>query len=119
VTVPRLHPADLERLADLVVERLADRLAPGPATGELVDAKHLAAMLGTTPAYVYEHSAKLGAIRLGDGPRARLRFDVERAREAMASGTPATPEPLPHRSRRPTSTTAGGARLLPINRARA
>jgi phage tail tape-measure protein len=112
VSVARMHPDDLRDLADLVADRLA-RLAPGPVAG-VVDAKQLAAMLGVTPGFVYEHSAELGAMRLGDGPRARLRFDVQRAREAMTMRAPATPEPPRRRSRRPPSATSSSAPLLPI-----
>jgi hypothetical protein len=33
--------------------------------------------------YVYARAADLGAMRLGDGPKARLRFDLRSARSAM------------------------------------
>jgi hypothetical protein len=56
---------------------------------ELVDAGELARALGVEREWVYEHSDQLGAIRLGDGPRPRLRFEVGRAvasfRELSAS----------------------------------
>ena len=59
-------------------------------TPPLVDAATLAGMLGVSRAYVYEHSGDLGALRLGDGPRARLRFDPDRARAGLV-GTPSPP----------------------------
>jgi hypothetical protein len=59
-----------QRVLELVVERQAR---------ELVDAGELARALGVQREWVYEHSDQLGAIRLGDGPRPRLRFDVGRA----------------------------------------
>ena len=37
----------------------------------------VARRFGVTCSYVYSHAERLGAIRLGDGPRARLRFDPE------------------------------------------
>lgn len=80
-----------ERLADKVAERLLSHLLPlldaavpsTPADG-LVDAQTLAGVLGVSRQFVYEHRAELGVIVLGDGPRPRLRFDVETAKTAMA-----------------------------------
>lgn len=88
---------------DVVVEALAERLTPvieagfatlayrlaaepAPAADprrELVDAATLAVKLGVSRPYVYEHADRLGVLRLGDGTKARLRFDVETARAAM------------------------------------
>lgn len=50
----------------------------------LVDAAALAAELGTSRDWVYEHADELGALRLGNGPKARLRFDPIVARAALA-----------------------------------
>ena len=72
-----LTPEAIERIAQRVAELLHrhDRSAhPG-----LVDAGALARQLGVTRSWVYEHARELGAIRIGSGPRARLRFDLERA----------------------------------------
>jgi hypothetical protein len=44
-----------------------------------VDAGELARVLGVDREWVYDHGDQLGAIRLGDGPRPRLRFEVGRA----------------------------------------
>jgi hypothetical protein len=56
------------------------------ATGRvpLVDAATLAAELGCSVKWVYEHSELLAPVRLGSGPRARLRFDPLVAREALS-----------------------------------
>jgi hypothetical protein len=32
---------------------------------------------------VYAHAAELGAMRLGSGRKARMRFDLDRARQAL------------------------------------
>lgn len=64
-----LADAQLERLADLIADRIAAR-----RVGELVDAAELARRLGKSRDFVYEHHQRLGAIRLGDGPRPRLAF---------------------------------------------
>jgi hypothetical protein len=51
----------------------------------LVDAATIAELIGTTRDWVYQNADRLGAIRLGDGPRARLRFDPERVERALGS----------------------------------
>jgi hypothetical protein len=110
VSVERLHPADLERLAELIADRLAGRQLPAESS-RLVDAATLADLLGVTRATIYERADDLGAIRLGDGPRARLRFDAEQARAALSKqpdSPPApAPAPAPRRSSRARQSTAG------------
>jgi excisionase family DNA binding protein len=41
----------------------------------LLTPAELAEYLSVERSYVYEHASELGAIRLGTGPKARLRFD--------------------------------------------
>jgi len=103
------------------------------ASEPLVDAAGLAAVLGVSRDYVYAHAGELGAIRLGTGPRPRMRFDPARALDVLAarsrsessqpSERPAhgAPEPLRRRrarpgarDRAPGARTAAGAPLLPI-----
>lgn len=88
---PRLHPADIDALAELVAERVAERLLSADPTGalgvrtaarvaepeKLLTAREVAERYGVTPEWVRENAARLGVIRLGDGPRPRLRFDPE------------------------------------------
>lgn len=80
---------------------------------QLVDAATLADRLGFTRDYVYRHAAELGALRFGDGPRARLRFDLEHVLTILSS-TPAStaaraqPRPTPRRR------TAGTVPLLEV-----
>jgi hypothetical protein len=91
----RLADDQLERLADLVAERLRGQ----PSSGQLVSAAAIARELGVTRQWVYEHRDQLGAVRLG-AKGARLRFDPERARQALdVPPTPAKP-PAPRRKRR-------------------
>jgi hypothetical protein len=80
---------------DAVAEHLAElaRSAPAPAVG-LIDARELAELLGVARDWVYANADRLGGVRLGDGPRARLRFDADRAREALAARSGGVP-PLP------------------------
>ncbi|MGH2882737.1 MAG: hypothetical protein ACRDPA_08605 [Solirubrobacteraceae bacterium] len=77
----------LDALADRLADRLATRLASASRatqkTFALVDARGLAAELGVSVDYVYRHQAELGAMPLGDSPKARLKFDLDRARQAL------------------------------------
>lgn len=78
--------AELTRLADLVADRLADRLLPVLAerdTGGLVDAAELARILGVSRSVVYANRERFGVVRVGTGSRPRLRFDPDRARAAL------------------------------------
>ena len=81
----RLLAFDVGEL-EAVAQRLAELVAYAPRTVGLVDAQDLAEQLGVDRDWVYANAERLGAIRLGTGPRARLRFDVEQAREALAAG---------------------------------
>lgn len=54
----------------------------------LVDAATVADKLGVSRDYVHDRAAELGAIRLGSGPKARLRFDLERVLAAVAVDRP-------------------------------
>jgi hypothetical protein len=113
-----VSPQELDALAEAVatrvVERLRDEAAP-PSEPGLVDAATLARAVGVSTSHVYSRSSELGARRLGNGPKARLRFDLERAVEAHAScaagsAAPATPQAAKRRPRRAASSGA----LLPI-----
>ena len=86
-----LDDEQLERLADLVAARLQ---APARAehAASLVSAAELALRLSVSRQTVYQHAAELGGQRVGTGPRARWRFDVEEAREAMHCLTSRQPE---------------------------
>ena len=72
------------------VEAIAARVAEllqGQADSAcgFVDARELARILGISRSTVYERASELGAIRLGHGARARLRFDVAEATAALRS----------------------------------
>jgi hypothetical protein len=77
-----LSAEDVEAVARRTAELLRGDL---PSTFALVDARDLAASLGVNVSFVYSHASELGAIRLGTGRKARIRFDVEKAREALAA----------------------------------
>jgi integrase len=71
-----LHPGFVETVARRVLQ-LAATLddAPQRQAEDLLTVAQVAARLRVNPRWVYAHQAELGAIRLGPGPKARLRFD--------------------------------------------
>ena len=81
----------------------------------LVTAAVIAARFGVTRSHVYENPDFYGAIRLGDGPRPRLRYDLDAVLERITchAGREPSPmvEPAPPRRRRRMGTTVN---LLPV-----
>jgi hypothetical protein len=90
----------VERVADLLADRVVERLAPylgaggTPPPEGLVDASEVARMAGRTRRWVYEHAGILGAVPLGSGERPRLGFHPTRVREYLNRNV-ANPEPRP------------------------
>ena len=108
----------VDRVADLVADRVVERLVPylgiGGAPSEgLVDASEVARMAGRTRRWVYEHAGVLGAVPLGGGERPRLGFHPARVRDYLSRDV-GKPEPRPapqyatprQRKTRPLSPTA-------------
>jgi len=122
----RLHPADLDRLADLVADRVADALAERQAhavvaePAPLLTAAQVAERFGVSPEWARDHADDLGAIRLGGGPRGRLRFDPDTVAEALAARPGSERSPAPDRplggrkTMRARPVDADGCPLLPI-----
>ena len=69
----------MEAIARKVVEIVDAR----STTFGFVDARELAEELGVSIDYVYAHATELGAMRLGSGPTAAIRFDLDPARQAL------------------------------------
>jgi len=87
----------VDRVADLVADRVVERLVPylgaGGAPSEgLVDASEVARMAGRTRRWVYEHAGVLGAVPLGSGERPRLGFHPARVRDYLGRDV-GKPEP--------------------------
>ena len=125
----RIAAEDLEqlavRVAELVLERMGDAPAPG-GSPQLVDAAEIARRFGLSAATVREHADRLGVIRVGDGPKPRMRFDPERVAAALADCSPDRRSPEPEvpaqptvRRRRRAPRAGTGPQLLPIRGARA
>lgn len=79
---------------------------PVGAPNELIDVAELARRFGVARSTVYSNSATFGAIRLGFGPRAPLRFDWAAVLAALPKAGPRHVAP-PQQLRRPTHTRAG------------
>lgn len=104
-----LSPESVEAVALRVVELMSEGDQP---RGDSLTAAEVADRLGTTREFVYRNRARLGGAKLSDGPKARLRFPVEKV-EAFLLGEENAPQPHPpkrSRSRR----SPRGANLLPV-----
>ena len=106
----------IDLLADAIAQRVLVALVP---TTAWVSAAAVARHLGVDVAYVYEHSEKLGARRLGDGPKARMRFRLDLVEQALriAGGESVAPPPrlaTPTRTPRCVRSPGSAAELLPI-----
>jgi hypothetical protein len=118
-TATTLDPSSIEAVAQRVAELLKDT----DTESSLIDAAEVARRYGLARSTVYEKAGELGAIRLGNGPRARLRFNPETVAKQLSGGSDGSPFPeggqWPTRRRRRRSVAPAGARaqLLPIRAA--
>ena len=104
-----------EALADVLAERglVVGRTAEPAA--RVLGVGEVARLLGRRPAWVYEHAAELGAFRFGNGPKARLGFDVasiERWKRGRQIRSPDS-ESAPSRRRSRQEGLRRGVKLIP------
>jgi hypothetical protein len=90
-----LEASDIEAIAERVAEKLRS-----DGFGRYGDAHAVCARFGVSPDFVYAHAVRLGAIRLGEGPKARLRFDLAEVERRLSGNAPATKSEPPPRARR-------------------
>jgi hypothetical protein len=109
---PVLDHRAIEAIARRVVELLQD--APGRATPRLVSAAEIARRFDVTRQWVYENGDRLGAVRLGNGARPRLRFDPRRVEAALA-GADERGDPRPRGTTR-RSNRVDPADLIPLRK---
>jgi hypothetical protein len=74
-----LTAADVEAIASRVLELLRQ----DSQVGDHVETAAVATMLGVSDDWVRDHAVELGAVRIGDGPKGALRFDLRRVRAAL------------------------------------
>lgn len=69
---------DARALAEAVVDVLEERglVATAGAPSRMLSAAQVAQLLGRRRQWVYDHAGELGAFRYGDGPKARIGFDL-------------------------------------------
>jgi hypothetical protein len=81
-----------EAIASRVIEIVRRELGVlAPARVELIDAREVARRSGFSRAWVYENAGRLGAVRIGDGRRPRLRFDARVVAEVLRERAAARP----------------------------
>lgn len=82
MTLGPLDPRD-EAIARRVVEVLREAEMVPQVRPRWMTAQEVADMLGCAVSVIYRRAEELGAVRIGDGPRPRLRFDPECVGEAL------------------------------------
>lgn len=111
----------VELIARRVVELLRAEPVVAPGAPRMLSAAEVAARIGRSRDFVYDHAADLGALRLGDGPRARLSFDAEVVEEWVTRRRPSGRSNRPRsktgtKQGRQPATSGSGVDLLPITR---
>ena len=84
-----------DRSAFEVLAREAARLLSRPEPGPLLTARDVAERFNVDRNWVYAHAVELGVIRIGTGPRPRLRFDAAVVAQRLL---PAPPPAVPARA---------------------
>lgn len=112
--VEALAAALARHLRPLVDEAVSRRLDT-PKAGEFVDAAEIARRFTVKPQWVRDHADELGAVRVGQGERPRLRFDPALVEQHLKGGSLEPPrasrrQPGSRRSKAASSTVA----LLPV-----
>jgi hypothetical protein len=104
----------LDRAAILAVAREVAVLLHGSAEAvdRMLTAAQVAARFNVDRSWVYAHAEELGVMRLGDGPRPRLRFDPAIVSQRLVATRGRTP------SARPSVALNPELPLLPIKRSR-
>jgi hypothetical protein len=97
------------RFVDAIARRVIELLdasrgagATASATEACLTVSQVASRYRVSRSWVYAHQRELGAMRLGEGPRARLRFDAKVVADAVAAfdRRAAPPEPPESTARR-------------------
>jgi hypothetical protein len=110
----KLDPELVDAIARRVVELLEKK---GIQQRELVDASELARRFGIERSWVYSHAIELGAVKLGQGKKPRLRFDPEiaaRFLRKVGEGPAAPPARSGERAGQPGRGDGSVVPLLPV-----
>ena len=106
-----MSPVALSEEAEAIAQRVAELLRSTETGTRLIDVAAAAKLLGTSTTFIYEHKWELGAVRLGKGPKAPLRFDPARLTATPPAPSPPGPPPKPTPRRQPGT---GATDLLPV-----
>jgi len=112
----KLDAETVEKIARRVVALLERQ---GLRNRELIDATELASRFAIERSWVYTHAIELGAVKLGNGAKPRLRFDPEIAARVLrkVGEVPAADPPARSGKRAgPPRGSKGRGELLPIHR---
>ena len=102
-----------EALADVLVER---GLVAGGSPARVLDTAQVADLLGRDRQWVYAHAGELGAFRYGDGPKARIGFDLVTVEQWKRQRQIRDTSPPRRRERRRSSAVGvGAAHLIPYD----
>jgi hypothetical protein len=107
MTAPvQLAPESIEALAQRVAELVRD-----PVSVQFIDAAEVAHRFGVSRDWVYAHAKELGAVRVGNGSRPRLRFDVKKVSDRFDSLAGSRE---PQRAKRSAVRRGSKVKLLPV-----
>jgi len=104
-----LEANDIEAIAERVVEKLRS-----DGFGRYGDVHAACARFGVSPDFVYARAQELGAIRLGRGPKARLRFDLASVDEFLSGARRPAPPARPRRRGPVRKQRASAVELIPF-----
>jgi predicted DNA-binding transcriptional regulator AlpA len=111
-------PGDVRAIAEAIADVLAERglvVYAGPsASARVLSAREVSKLLGRSAPWVYAHASELGAIRMGNGPKARIGFDLAHIEQWKRDNQIRPPQPrkAPNRRRR-RNTVSHAANLIP------
>ena len=113
----KLDNASVDAIARRIVDLLLEA-SKSPEVGKfdsLIDAAEVARRFNISREWVYAHADELGAVRLGDGDKPRLRFDRARVAEALTPRPHPLTDPHPRQQLAPRGRPPGKAdQLLPV-----
>jgi hypothetical protein len=106
-----LSPVMVEAIAQRVAELLRTDLGLTP---RFLTPVQVAERFAVSRKWVYDHAEELGATRLGQGPRARLRFDAEIVSRVLDRHEASSLEAAKSQDASSVTKSASGGPLLPI-----
>ncbi len=107
---------DVRAIAEAIADVLAERglvVYAGPSgSARVLNAREVSKLLGRSAPWVYAHATELGAIRMGNGPKARIGFDLASIEQWKRDNQIRPPQPRKPPRRRPRRNTLSQATNL-------